>query len=311
MDEEEIKRRVIFGEGVGYGKPPEQSQFKKGQSGNPKGRPRKTPTDLSLTDQPTLSAVLNIANKMVSVREDGRSTEMTIREAMAKATFASALKGNARSQALGFALLKSGEKARAIEIRGSNEFWSDYKWKVSAQIAEAQKQGLAVPTPLPHPDDIVIDHVNGPRFLGPIDETEQAMIDDTLRYRDVLIIQNALDRREGVGHDDEPGSAELLAVVFEHGIPPRLRLSTTQWALRAMKYESMSKRTLLKLLYESWGKLGRPLPRGFLFPDLNWMKNRISMVIGLLHDIRRLNLDPLKMTKHEWEETVVGLIERY
>jgi len=31
------------GEAVGYGQPPKASQFKKGQSGNPRGRPRKTP----------------------------------------------------------------------------------------------------------------------------------------------------------------------------------------------------------------------------------------------------------------------------
>ena len=29
---------------VGYGKPPEKHRFKKGQSGNPKGRPRKSPS---------------------------------------------------------------------------------------------------------------------------------------------------------------------------------------------------------------------------------------------------------------------------
>ena len=29
------------GDGVGYGRPPQATQFKKGQSGNPRGRPRK------------------------------------------------------------------------------------------------------------------------------------------------------------------------------------------------------------------------------------------------------------------------------
>ena len=35
---------------TGYKKPPKKSQFRKGQSGNPKGRPRKTPLAVSSND---------------------------------------------------------------------------------------------------------------------------------------------------------------------------------------------------------------------------------------------------------------------
>ena len=44
------------GEGydVGYGKPPKQTRFAKGQSGNPRGRPRKPkPEPLRLSDAPS------------------------------------------------------------------------------------------------------------------------------------------------------------------------------------------------------------------------------------------------------------------
>ena len=36
---------------VGYGKPPEWSRFKKGQSGNPQGRPKKVQTVATLTKE--------------------------------------------------------------------------------------------------------------------------------------------------------------------------------------------------------------------------------------------------------------------
>lgn len=43
---------------VGYGRPPRKTRFKKGQSGNPRGRPRRMePVDPSLND--TLQRVLN------------------------------------------------------------------------------------------------------------------------------------------------------------------------------------------------------------------------------------------------------------
>jgi hypothetical protein len=38
MSDDEKKKRADFG--VGYGKPPKRTQFRKGQSGNAKGRPR-------------------------------------------------------------------------------------------------------------------------------------------------------------------------------------------------------------------------------------------------------------------------------
>jgi hypothetical protein len=263
MDNEKMKRQLLFG--TGYANPPKESQFKKGQSGNPKGRPKKTSSDVSFSDQPTLSAILSTALRMVQVRDEGGPTEIDMRDALVRATFAGGIKGNARSQALVFDLLRKGEEARSIEIRRSNEFWRDYKNRVSAEIQDAKRKGTSVPTPLPYPDDIVIDHENGPRFLGPIDEAEQKMVQDTLRCRDVLIMQDALDRRSDVMGYDDVGSAELLAMVLERGVPARLRLSQTEWVHRAMKYESMPKRVLLKLLHESWHKLGRPLPRGLCF----------------------------------------------
>jgi hypothetical protein len=59
---------------VGYGKPPLHSRFKKGRSGNPKGRPR---------GSKNLSSLLNDAlNGWVVVVENGRRKKITKREAI-------------------------------------------------------------------------------------------------------------------------------------------------------------------------------------------------------------------------------------
>ena len=59
---------------VGYGKPPVHTRFQKGQSGNPKGRPR---------GRKNLSSLLNEAlNGWVIVVENGRRKKITKREAI-------------------------------------------------------------------------------------------------------------------------------------------------------------------------------------------------------------------------------------
>lgn len=74
---------------VGYKKPPKTSQFKKGQSGNPKGRPKGV-QNLSTDLQEELE-------KKIQITEDGKTFKVTKQRAMIKTMFAKALKGNPSS----------------------------------------------------------------------------------------------------------------------------------------------------------------------------------------------------------------------
>jgi hypothetical protein len=77
---------------VGRGRPPKEYSWKKGQSGNPSGRPRKQPDDKALLEK--------IYNERVTIREDGKPRKVTKREAYFRNHIAKAIKGDAHSARL-------------------------------------------------------------------------------------------------------------------------------------------------------------------------------------------------------------------
>jgi hypothetical protein len=73
---------------VGYGKPPKNSRFKKGQSGNPKGRPRGS--------QNTATIMMKALKETVVMTENGRRRKITMKEAIIKQAITKAASGEFR-----------------------------------------------------------------------------------------------------------------------------------------------------------------------------------------------------------------------
>ena len=105
---------------VGYGKPPSDSRFKPGQSGNPKGRPRgaknKRP---ALNEERLKGIILDEAYRDITVRDGERNVTVPMARAIIRALAVNAAKGNHRAQQMFADLLSTTEaqnKAQADEL---------------------------------------------------------------------------------------------------------------------------------------------------------------------------------------------------
>ena len=98
---------------VGFGKPPKHTQFKKGRSGNPYGRPRKKP-DL-------YGELTKVLREKVTITVDGQREKVTVQQALLLRLRDEALRGELWAQKLlqkiVGALPESGSEYDHIEMQ--------------------------------------------------------------------------------------------------------------------------------------------------------------------------------------------------
>jgi hypothetical protein len=102
---------------VGYGKPPRSTRFKKGQSGNPRGR---------RSGSKNLSTLLSEAlNEPVIVTENGRRRKVSKREAIIKQLVNQSANGDWRAVKLLLDIVQDIER-RTEPVTAEDEFgWAD------------------------------------------------------------------------------------------------------------------------------------------------------------------------------------------
>ena len=104
---------------VGYGKPPRHTQFEKGQSGNPRGRP---------SGSKNLATLVNEAlNETVIVVENGRRRTIPQREAFAKQVVNRSTKADWRAAKILLDIAPDVESQSALETVESSFSAEDEK----------------------------------------------------------------------------------------------------------------------------------------------------------------------------------------
>jgi len=82
-------RKVTGDYAVGYGKPPQATRFRKGQSGNPKGRPKGSTHLYSVLEK--------ILRQTVAIRQDGQTRRLSQLEVVLTALTRKAMQGDGKA----------------------------------------------------------------------------------------------------------------------------------------------------------------------------------------------------------------------
>ena len=121
---------------IGYKKPPQKSQFKKGKSGNPKGRPKKSEY-LYFSD-----LCIEMLNEKITITENGTKKEILKKEAFVRALFNQCLSGKSAHAKLIMDILNKyvmPHEERKIEKEKAQEKIDNWKPLTATEAAQSYR----------------------------------------------------------------------------------------------------------------------------------------------------------------------------
>ena len=161
---------------IGYAKPPAKSQFKPGQSGNVKGRPRKKPKPSGVPqdwDQRYKDIFLEEAYRTIPIREGDKTIQIPLIKAVVRRMGLDALRGDHKALKMYLGAANKIEDEKSQE----NLDWLDailaWKWKCVDELEHCKRHNLVPPEMIPHPDNIILHPKTGlVHVIGPLTKEE-------------------------------------------------------------------------------------------------------------------------------------------
>jgi hypothetical protein len=151
---------------------------------------------------------------------------------------------------------------------------------------EARKAGRPEPVFFVHPDDIVIEEGKEPRFIGPVGPEAQAAVRDAAAFRDLLLLQAALEYKLFPDEHARPIrerriTAGVCARLINNRLPQRFQRSDAEIDAQQIDHILRPRRQLLKELTAGWRARGVHAPRGMTLPGIGLILDVFEKVRGI------------------------------
>lgn len=178
---------------VGYGKPPKSTRFQKGQSGNPKGRPKGVPNQATSKLEKFRDIILQEANRLVPVTENGKTTKISVWNTFIRSLSLQAMQAKTvGSMKLFHQIVQAAEEdqSEALERETAKQLTElsdayEYKMRMENELYREKKGEIKlIKKPLPHPDNVVIDEANmRVEIRGPYNDMTKNLWDKQIKLK--------------------------------------------------------------------------------------------------------------------------------
>ena len=177
---------------VGYARPPVESRFKPGQSGNPSGRPRGAKNKPSRETEKIKDTFSKIAGQKITIRKGDKTARISKMDYILNSAVDRAAKGHPGMTRLviGMGMGIEQEKRRSHdrlleEAIAYKQHWSD-------ELLYRRMKGIhGAPEPIPHPDDVLIGRDGTVSIVGPMTPEEKKYDNEIEVQRDTWKAQYA------------------------------------------------------------------------------------------------------------------------
>ncbi|MEM9086343.1 MAG: DUF5681 domain-containing protein [Pseudomonadota bacterium] len=172
---------------IGYKKPPKARQFKKGQSGNPAGRPlgakNKKPSKRLVNELSNM--ILSEADRLVPITEHGERAEIPLAQLILRKMAADAAKGSDRARKEFLTMTKEAQQHRIDERVSLIEAAMTFQKNAWSELDRCKNWGIDPPEIIPHPGAVNICLQTGTvTITGPKDRGEKEQLEKWQSIKD-------------------------------------------------------------------------------------------------------------------------------